>query len=177
MESLNPIILAAVIVSLLLLPGLNAAKKCPPIKVRKETIIRTRESLDNGARLLFRTDVDSSRECYELCCERKSCNIGVMHYKKRRDEISGELMTYKTCFLFACGSPNLCSFMNHTAYAIIELERGKKKKPKKAAPKKKPHSSAIPHEESKQMFVDFRSAGGNYEKQRAILILVKVPIV
>ena len=167
MEWINPTILAAVIISLLL-PGLNAAKKCPPIKVRKDTIIRTRESLDNGARLLFRTDVDSSRECYELCCERKSCNIGVMHYKKRRDEISGEPMTYKTCFLFACGSPNLCSFMNHTGYAIIELERGRKK-PKKAASKKKPHSSAIPQEESKQSFVDFISAGGNYKSKAAFV--------
>eukprot|EP00112_Aurelia_sp_Birch-Aquarium-sp1_P024152 Seg7490.2 transcript_id=Seg7490.2/GoldUCD/mRNA.D3Y31 product="Low-density lipoprotein receptor-related protein 11" protein_id=Seg7490.2/GoldUCD/D3Y31 len=146
MEWINPTILVAVLS--LLLPGLNAAK-CPPIKVRKDTIIRTRESLDNGARLLFRTDVDSSRECYELCCERKSCNIGVMHYKKKRDEISGELMTYKTCFLFACGSPNLCSFMNHTGYAVIELAR-EKKKPKKAAPKKKLPTSAILQEESKQ---------------------------
>ena len=147
MEWINPTILVAVIS--LLLPGLNAAKKCPPIKVRKDTIIRTRESLDNGARLLFRNDVDSSRECYELCCDRKACNIGVMHYKKKRNEMSGELMTYKTCFLFACGSPNVCSFMNHTGYAVIELERGKKKA-KKVATKIKPHSSAIPQEESKQ---------------------------
>ena len=121
--------------------GLRSSK-CPPIKVKKDTIIRTKESIRNGAKLLFRTDVESSRECYELCCEKKACSVGVMHYKRVRG-FTGVTETQKTCFIFACGTPSRCTFMNHTGYAIIEMERGKTKQ----QPTNKPLRT-VPQEES-----------------------------
>lgn len=124
-QKLKNFIILTVLLALLT-QGLTASK-CPPIKIRKDTIIRTKESIDNGARMLFRSDIDSSRECYEICCERKSCNVGIVHYKKKRDKSTGEVVTSKTCFVFACGSPNLCIFMNHTGYAVIEMQRKKAK--------------------------------------------------
>ena len=120
------------------LQGLTSSK-CPPITVRKDTIIRTKQSIQNGAKLLFRTDVGSSRECYELCCDRKACNVGVMHYKRRKN-FNGRIETQKTCFIFACGTPNHCSFMNHTGYAVIEMVSAKTTQ--------KPHRT-FPKEESK----------------------------
>lgn len=131
-----------VIVSIFaLLQGLNSSK-CPPIKVEKDTIIRTKVSIRNGAKLLFRTDVESSRECYELCCDRKACNLGVMHYKHVQD-FTGTVETQKTCFIFACGTPSRCIFTNHTGYAVIKMERTKPTMP----PTKKLHRT-IPKEES-----------------------------
>eukprot|EP00794_Sanderia_malayensis_P017704 gene17704-19473_t len=106
----------------LLFGGLTASK-CPPIKVHKDTIIRTKESTRKGAKMLYHTDIQSSRECYELCCETKTCNVGIVHYKKERDRETGEIITQKSCFIFACGTPNRCVFMNHTGYAVIEMRK------------------------------------------------------
>eukprot|EP00795_Rhopilema_esculentum_P013730 gene13730-4650_t len=133
-------LLAVVIYFLAVIHGLYSGK-CPPIKVRKDTIIRSRESIRNGAKLLYRTDVESSRECYELCCNRKSCSVAVMHYKKEVDD-SGYPLTIKTCFVFSCGTPNRCSFMNHTGYAVIEMQRDANK----AKPQTEPENP-IPTEE------------------------------
>ncbi len=128
------------VVLLLLIQGLIASKsnsKCPPrIKVRKDTIIRTKESINNGARMLYRSEIETSRECYEICCERETCNVGIVHYKKQHDEY-GQIVTTKTCFVFACGTPNRCIFMNHTGYAVIEMNREKPKA--KAKPVKVVH--------------------------------------
>ena len=115
--------------------------KCPQIKVRKDTIIRTKESMRNGAMLLMKTNVNSSRYCYDLCCTTKDCNTGVMHYKRFRT-MKGDIETRKTCYLFACGVPSVCTFMDHTGYAIIEMEQSKETEPTV----EKPHRT-IPKEE------------------------------
>ena len=99
------------------------ASKCPAIKVRKDTIIRTKDSIRKGARLLSRVNVNSSRDCYKLCCNTRGCSIGVMHYKGVRT-FDDDIEARKICFIFACGSPSRCSFMNHNGYAVIEMERG-----------------------------------------------------
>lgn len=116
--------------------------KCPQIKVRKDTIIRTKESIRNGAKLLLRTNVNSSRYCYDLCCTTKDCNIGVMHYKRLRT-FRGDIETRKTCYIFACGMPSVCTFMDHTGYAVIEMERDKETE----SSDEKPHRT-IPKEEA-----------------------------
>lgn len=116
------VLLASAVILVLIENGLIAAK-CPQIQVKKDTIIRTKESIRNGARMLYRTEVRSSRQCYELCCKRKACNIGVVHYKKLKDELTGNILTSKSCFIFDCGTANQCLFMNHTGYAVIEMKR------------------------------------------------------
>ena len=133
------VILFGLIVAILV--DLVVASRCPAIKVRKDTIIRTKESVRNGAKLLIRQNVESSRNCYELCCNTKDCTVGVMHYERVRT-LSGEIEARKTCFLFACRKPNRCRFVNHGGYAVIEM------KGEKLPAKKEPHRT-IPQEESR----------------------------
>jgi len=95
---------------------------CPQPGVRKRTIIRSAESIENGAKLLEKYAVDSARQCYKKCCDMKNCNVAVMHYKQKITEIGEELME-KFCFLFDCKSPSVCTYDQHTRYAIIEVPK------------------------------------------------------
>lgn len=94
---------------------------CPKPKVRKQTIIKPNISMDNGAKLLYMKKVQKAHQCYDLCCKERECNTAVMHYKQVDDETTGETIITKQCFLFACGSPSVCSFDEHGKYAVIEL--------------------------------------------------------
>ena len=133
-------------------PGRTA--NCPKISVHKNTIIKTKESIRNGAKLLRKIhEIKSARECYSECCLRDNCDIGVMHYRKELDEDSGDEIVTKICFLFQCGYPNKCTFLNHTNYAVIQLHREEEKinKKKNEITTEKPAvtTNLIPFEESK----------------------------
>ena len=100
----------------------SSCGKCPKPEVRRKTIIRSKESIRNGARLIGKDIVASARECYSLCCNDESCNVAVMHYKNEFD-ISQSI---ETCFRFDCplvpeGSPSVCTFDEHSRYAVIVL--------------------------------------------------------
>ncbi|XP_057305080.1 uncharacterized protein LOC130642030 [Hydractinia symbiolongicarpus] len=95
---------------------------CPRPKVMKQTIIRSKESIKNGAILIGKEIVETARSCYDLCCSYETCNVALMHYKQVKNEI-GDFETHKYCYLFACGSPSVCSFGNHNRYAVIQLEQ------------------------------------------------------
>ena len=96
--------------------------ECPQPGVRKRTIIRSAESIENGAKLLEKYAVDSARQCYKKCCDMKNCNVAVMHYKQKIQE-NGEELMQKFCFLFDCKSPSVCTYDEHTRYAIIEVPK------------------------------------------------------
>lgn len=89
--------------------------KCPTPSVRKNTIIESNQSIRNGARLLGKNLVDNAKDCYELCCKDPTCNTAIMHYKEE------DAMTFKYCFLFACGTPSVCTYRNRKRYAVIDL--------------------------------------------------------
>ena len=95
---------------------------CPKPSVKKRTIIQSTESIKNGARLISKDIVGSARNCYRLCCDDLSCNVAVMHYKQRSNDL-GVLITEKYCFLFACGLPSKCTYEFHRRYAVIDLGR------------------------------------------------------
>lgn len=93
---------------------LNGNDKCPQIKVKKDQIIRTKESLDNGAKYLEKKVVKSAKECYQLCCGLKDCNVGMLSYK---NDSYGHLV--RNCYLFDCGQPSKCTFSSYKHYATI----------------------------------------------------------
>jgi len=92
---------------------------CPTPVVKKRTIIESNESIKKGARLIGKDIVDNAKDCYELCCKDSTCNAAIMHYKE--EIVNNEAVTYKYCFLFACGAPSVCSYRYHRRYAVIDL--------------------------------------------------------
>lgn len=97
----------------------NDVDGCPPIHVQKNRILRTKESLNNGAKYIRRQFVNSAKECYNLCCETNDCNLGMLSYKNSSIAL-GEID--RTCYLFDCGSPSKCAFSSYKHYATIEFE-------------------------------------------------------
>ena len=109
--------------AILLLPILiDGRSDCPNPTVKKRTIIRSKESMKNGALLLSKEIVGSAHDCYNLCCTFDTCTTAVMHYKPTVNEL-GEDQVEKLCYLFACGNPSVCEFGEHLRYAVIELPR------------------------------------------------------
>lgn len=98
------------------------SQKCLQPTVHKRTIIRSAESIQNGANLLHKLAVPSARDCYEECCKSPYCNVAVMHYKEEYTEDGGSIMK-KYCFMFDCKSPSVCSYDEHSGYAIIEISK------------------------------------------------------
>jgi len=103
---------------------LDQNSKCPHIKVQKDQIIRTKESLENGAKYLARISVDSAKECHSFCCQRDSCNLAMLSYK---NDSLGQLV--RSCYLFDCGQPSKCTFSSYKHYATIVIEDKKADKP------------------------------------------------
>ena len=99
-----------------------AAQECPQPKVRKRTIIRSSDSIRNGADPIGQFSVESARECYQNCCNKELCNVAVMHYKQHYADDGREVMD-KICYLFDCKSPSVCLFDAHSRYAIIEIPK------------------------------------------------------
>lgn len=121
---------------LLALEGVPEAE-CPQPVVKKRTIIRAKESRENGAEPIGKFVVDSARQCYSRCCKEASCNVAIMYYK----QVSEDEKMEKHCFLFDCKSPSVCSYDNHDRYAVIEVP--KPMSVKKTTPKKE-HEEQCP---------------------------------
>ena len=93
--------------------------QCPTFHIRKSTIIKTQQSIRDGAEFLGKKIMTSSRGCHESCCETDSCNLVMLKYNT---ESSQEKVG---CFMFNCRSPSVCSFFKHPsyhAYAALEYE-------------------------------------------------------
>jgi len=97
-----------------------ACGTCPSPFVKKRTIIQSSASIKRGAKLIGKDIVDSARDCYKLCCGDLTCDVAVMYYKQKDNEL-GESITEKYCYLFACGTPSVCTYEVHSRYAIIDL--------------------------------------------------------
>lgn len=105
----------------LLLGKFLLAQECPQPSVKKRTIIRAKESRENGAVPIGKFVVDSARQCYLRCCKETDCNIAIMYYKQ---VIENELeVMEKHCFLFDCKSPSVCTYDSHERYAVIEVPK------------------------------------------------------
>ena len=97
------------------------AQECPQPSVRKRTIIRAKESRENGAAPIGKFVVDSARQCYIRCCKESACNVAIMYYKQVIE--NEQEITEKHCFLFDCKSPSVCTYDNHERYAVIEVPK------------------------------------------------------
>ncbi|GAB0098372.1 uncharacterized protein DMENIID0001_140940 [Sergentomyia squamirostris] len=75
--------------------------------VHSDTIIRTKESLKLKAVFLDESEVGSSQECANFCCDTENCDVFIFEEK-----VKG------TCFLFQCGPPEdfRCKFTRHANY-------------------------------------------------------------
>jgi len=82
--------------------------------VESNTIIRTKDSQENGAVFLNDTEVDSMARCLHICCGTPLCNVAVF----------GE---GNSCFLFDCGPPDAlkCQFTSSEdfASAVLDVDR------------------------------------------------------
>lgn len=96
---------------------LNENKKCPHIKVQKDQILRTKESLENGAKYISKISVNSAKECHSSCCKSDNCNLAMLSYK---NDSHGHLV--RNCYLFDCGQPSRCTFSPYKHYATIVIE-------------------------------------------------------
>ncbi|XP_066910253.1 uncharacterized protein [Clytia hemisphaerica] len=117
MEALINILIILTLYCYLLL-----AQECPQPKVRKRTIIRSSDSIRNGADPIGQFSVVSARECYQKCCDKELCDVAVMHYKQHYTDDGREVMD-KICYLFDCKNPSVCLFDAHSRYAIIEIPK------------------------------------------------------
>jgi hypothetical protein len=96
--------------------------KCPKFHIKKSTIIKTQQSIRDGAEFLGKKIVTSSRGCHESCCKTERCNLVMLKYNV---EGSQEKVS---CFMFNCRSPSVCSFFEHSSYhsyAALEYEERK----------------------------------------------------
>lgn len=149
---LGSFILYILLASLLHTVYPNDIDGCPPIHVKKNRILRTKESLSNGAKYIRRQYVHSAKECYKLCCESRGCNLGMLSYKNSSIAL-GEIV--RTCYLFDCGSPSKCAFSSYNHYATIEFEDGSRDKSSKIDQSPKSGSTNA-HEEGKDDKVSTR---------------------
>ena len=90
---------------------------CPKITVKKNSILRTVDSIKAGAKYLSKQVVDGARKCYKLCCGRVNCNLALLQYKNGSD---GGIE--RTCYQFDCGNPSKCIFAAFPHYASIIFE-------------------------------------------------------
>ncbi|XP_028402784.1 uncharacterized protein LOC114525597 [Dendronephthya gigantea] len=93
--------------------------KCPKFQIRRSTIIKTQQSVRNGAEFLGKKIMSSARGCHELCCKKDGCNLVMLKY----DTESFEKKV--SCFMFNCRSPSVCNFYKHSSYhsyAALEFE-------------------------------------------------------
>ena len=113
---------ALVVFSLKALLTKGLGEECSKPNVLKRTIIQSELSIQNGAMMLKKLEVESARTCYSACCDISNCNVAVMHYKQEYS-VEGDEVMKKFCFLFDCGSPSVCSYQSHNRYAIIEVPK------------------------------------------------------
>lgn len=97
-------------------------ERCPRFHIKKTTIIKTQQSIRDGAEFLGKKVVSSSRGCHENCCKTEGCNLVMLKYevKENAHKVS--------CFMFNCRSPSVCTFLHHSTYhgyAALEYEERK----------------------------------------------------
>ncbi|XP_056637841.1 uncharacterized protein LOC130445938 isoform X2 [Diorhabda sublineata] len=84
--------------------------------IHRDTIIRTQDSQNMGAKYLTELDLGSREECLHLCCETDNCDVFVFEEKNAG-----------SCYLFQCGPPEdfKCKFTHHVNYssAILSINR------------------------------------------------------
>ncbi|XP_046859874.1 uncharacterized protein LOC124453164 isoform X2 [Xenia sp. Carnegie-2017] len=101
--------------------------RCPKFTIKKSTIIKSSQSLHNGAVLLGRKVTHSSAGCHKECCKNTDCNLVMLKY-----ELQNKIVKI-TCFLFDCKTPSVCSFYQHSTYHnYVALDYGERKSSFKA---------------------------------------------
>ncbi|CAH1792597.1 unnamed protein product, partial [Owenia fusiformis] len=75
-------------------------------------IIRTHESIANGAIFIESPGAKTQGDCLSECCKQSECNLAVFEDKSKR-----------SCYLFDCKVPSLCTFTNHTGYISMHLNK------------------------------------------------------
>lgn len=78
--------------------------------VQDGKIIRTQDSLNSGATFLNSPTVGSRSECQAECCDTNECNLAV--FKAKEDN---------ACYLFDCGTPNVCELTDHPGFEVLTL--------------------------------------------------------
>lgn len=89
----------------------NELKDCENTLSTPNQIIKTKESTDAGAVFLDSPDITSGEECQQQCCQNKDCNLAVFKDKE------GE----KSCFMFDCGHPSVCKFVEHKGFTVFTI--------------------------------------------------------
>ncbi|KAL3875122.1 hypothetical protein ACJMK2_038056 [Sinanodonta woodiana] len=83
-------------------------KKCA-FNSSHSTIIKTKESLLNGAKFLKNLkSIACAQGCIEECCNLDGCDVAVYEEKDENN-----------CYLFNCSKPNSCIFAPHALYRSI----------------------------------------------------------
>ena len=98
--------------------------KCPRFRIKKSTILRTQQSVRDGAVFLAKKVMSSSRGCHQQCCKTDGCNLVTLKYG------TGSDIEKVNCFMFNCRSPSVCSFYQHWlyhTYTVFEYEDKKTK--------------------------------------------------
>ncbi|KAK3593443.1 hypothetical protein CHS0354_020206 [Potamilus streckersoni] len=73
------------------------------------TIIKTKESMQNGAKFLKNIKgIACAQRCVEECCNLDDCDVAVYEEKDENN-----------CYLFNCSKPNSCIFVPHALYRSI----------------------------------------------------------
>jgi len=92
----------------------NAGKLSCHFTLQEDTIIRTKDSLDAGATYQSAPSVTSREDCRKECCQLGTkCNLAVFKDKKGDN----------SCYLFDCGTPNICNFSSHAGYVAMHVSR------------------------------------------------------
>jgi len=100
--------------------------------VESSTIIRTKDSRENGAVFINETEVETLTRCLHLCCSTPLCNVAVF----------GE---GSSCYLFDCGSPEAfkCQFTGSDDFASAVLDLDRHRFDLSAADVQKDHSDQL----------------------------------
>ncbi|XP_065656327.1 uncharacterized protein LOC100202862 [Hydra vulgaris] len=100
---------------------------CPkPTSVLKNTVVKAQESIARNATLIDKIDdTTSASECYNLCCSYATCNVALIRFEKIYDDENEEVIK-KSCYLFDCKSPSVCTYKQQKDFAVIMLDRPNK---------------------------------------------------
>lgn len=107
---------------LILKKRLGTPMECLANSRRNNSIIKTKDSLDAGARFITAPTVQNEKDCEKECCKEESCNTVVL-------KIKGGHSDDLACYLFDCKSPNLCVFTSHPGFAVLDFSYAKDSDP------------------------------------------------
>jgi len=100
--------------------------------VEASTIIRTKDSRENGAVFINETEVATLSRCLHLCCSTPLCNVAVFGERS-------------SCYLFDCGSPEAfkCQFTSSDDFASAVLDLDRHRFDLSAAERQRDHSDQL----------------------------------